>query len=215
MVYNSFKIITQEVFPQVKKLDNNYDLGDPDYQSNLSYDKISSTSIKFSKYCWCDRAIRTDFVSEGGGFGGVGILVSNSVKQLLENGDFILPPHKFHPIDLFSSEGFYWLQLIWSREIINFSKSQIVLKKHGKIKEELNIKNVEEVDEVNKRKRILERVSYKELYITTSYDLFFLPNIYPMKIMSKNLVDAIKSKKLTGLEFNEVPQIKLDTPLLM
>ena len=155
------------------------------------------------------KAKITDFID--GRTLGFGIIVNEKVKIILES--FNLPPHKYHPIELFQEDikylGYHWLHFFVDLynfidvkkslfEVIDENEQEVILID--------NIKSDNQMCSIFKKYKYPNYINIKALYFDSkmpNYDLFSDNIGKDYNYMSERLVDYINENNITGLDFKE------------
>ncbi len=147
-----------------------------------------------------------------------GFVISEKIKDIL--AEFILPPHRFYPIDVFDSNyQYYWFHFISEMEkYIDFKNTEMeifdVLEQ--KVLETKTLNSYDQFLSLNKELvlKVGKTLRYKKVVLKSSfpkYDLFEINGAQSLTLISENLKGSFEEKKVTGIEFLEYDKLNVLT----
>lgn len=147
-----------------------------------------------------------------------GFVVSQKLKKILEN--FVLPPYRFYPIDVFGTTNkYYWFHNITNiSEFIDFNNTEIevfnVIKQV--VLETIQPSSFEEIVKM-KREYVLKRgitIRYKSIVLNNdfpNYDLFQIDGAQYFTLINEKLKARLEEENITGMDINEYSKINVDS----
>lgn len=196
----------------------NYKKDTQDAQRQLSKYKLPDFNPQFSKLILTENSQQADFITDGGAIGGVGLIVSESVKNIFSN--YSIPPHRYYPLETFqkgliSKKKYFWLQFIVTNysdfDFINFQMSQFyifnypfkVQPREKPIELKTKAELIECIDNlgtgINRQAIRFHKLIFNNLFKENPLDLFFLEKLYSYPIISIPLKEDLEKNRVTGL----------------
>lgn len=195
---------------------------DPDYislevfkQGDLGYKEFPKEKVVFSGLHLRKGSVIVDFINEMGAFGGLGYLMSEKAKTILEN--FNLPKHKFYQLPILEfkqkSYRYYYMQILsnsFDYSFINFEKSSFLKTDFFKenqrevlFKNDIELKyafeNLNDLEE----KIISNKIVLNDVYIKSKLDMFALDNLYFPFIINSKIQKAFIENNINGIIMNK------------
>jgi hypothetical protein len=206
-------------FAERERFETSYDVYAENAQATLSRYEFTDREIVFSELILTDRSSEVDFITDGS-IGGVGMIVSTRIKELLQN--FNLGQHRFYPLVYLDQNNvrhknrYHWLQILVKDvyKWIDYEKSAIFeielwdwLDSNFSANKYLSLNNAQELEDyletydvINKKIRY-DKVVFTKEFCSNPLDLFDLFRIdYYNFTISEKLRDALLDIKATGLE---------------
>jgi hypothetical protein len=144
---------------------------------------------------------------------GFGFVVSERLKILLR--EFILPPHRFYPMDVIGSAiNYFWFHYITEIEkYIDYAKTEIEVYKSRAPFNVEEIKTFSSQIEIMNFKRALpynKAIKFKSIQLKENfpnYDIFEITGAQYFTLISERLRDKLIRENITGLEIVEYKKI--------
>lgn len=195
---------------------------DPDYislevfqQGDLGYNDFPKEKVVFSGLHLRKGSVIVDFINEMGAYGGLGYLMSEKAKTILEN--FNLPKHKFYQLPILEfkqkSYQYYYMQILsnsFDYSFINFEKSSFLKTDFFKenqrevlFKNDIELKYAfENLDDLEE-KIIPNKIVLNDVYLKSKLDMFGLDNLYFPFIINSKIHKAFIENNINGIIMNK------------
>lgn len=195
---------------------------DPDYislevfqQGDLGYNDFPKEKVVFSGLHLRKGSVIVDFINEMGAYGGLGYLISEKAKTILEN--FNLTKHKFYQLPILEfkqkSYQYYYMQILsnpFDYSFINFEKSSFLKTDFFKenqrevlFKNDIELKYAfENLDDLEE-KIIPNKIVLNDVYLKSKLDMFGLDNLYFPFIINSKIHKAFIENNINGIIMNK------------
>jgi hypothetical protein len=150
-----------------------------------------------------------------------GVLLNEKSKNIFQ--DFVLPVHRFYPAFLkYKKEiyNYFLLQTGRERDIIdylNYKKSLFYLKKDiiDIEKEPIEINSIKDIKDFKKNLGVGQTIKIKTAFLKKEFlnlniDLFKIGRLSIDWIVSERLKEALELAEITGVEFKEATNLKVE-----
>lgn len=201
---NELDVIGQ--YPQTKEVTSSkYHIDNIDSAVKVNSDHFPDFKPKYGLEL-LPKSIATDVIDKGSLE--FGFVVSEKLKRLLS--DFNLPPHKFHPIDVYKvNTQYYWLQFLTDFEsFFDVKNSEIEIFDIFKqeVIEVVTFNSIQEIIESNRNLvlQIGKTMRYKSIRLKRNFpqfDLFEVKGAKNFTLITETLKKEFESQNITGLEY--------------
>jgi len=206
---------------EIYGLEPGYILQEGFQQGDLSYYEFPQETVMFSKPLLRKGSVPVDFINDMGAYGGLGYLIYERAKGILEH--YNLPEHKFYTLPLLEYQGataqYYWMQILighYDYSYIDFKKSTFIKTdffEEGE-KETIQFGSGADLEKAFKNLDALkEKILPGKIYLNEDYsshpkDLFYLKQLFYPFIISERLHNAFFQNNITGIKIDIIPVFK-------
>ena len=185
-------------------------------QGSLGYYAFPNEKVVFSGLHLKKGSVIVDFINPMGAYGGLGYLMSEKAKNILEN--FNLPKHKFYqlPILEFKQKAYqyYYMQILhnpYDYSFIDFDKSTFIKTDFFEENQtevlfgnDLELKYAfENLDDLEE-KILPNKIIFNDSFLESKFDMFQLDSLYFPFIINSKIHKAFLENNLTGIVMDKV-----------
>lgn len=201
---------------QIYGLDSDYISLEVFQQGDLGYNDFPKEKVVFSGLHLRRGSVIVDFINEMGAYGGLGYLMSEKAKIILEN--FNLPKHKFYQLPILEfkqkSYQYYYMQILsntFDYSFINFEKSTFLKTNFFRenqrevfFKNDIELKYAFENLDGLEEKILPSKIVLNDTFLKSEFDMFGLDNLYFPFIINSKIHKAFLENNITGIVLDKI-----------
>lgn len=217
---------TGSSYPQIIKFKGNYDSDASDSIYKLYENKYDfPNEVSRTKLLLENEAKLTDLLSSSM-FVLFGFLINHRLKNIILKHK--LPLSKLYDVDVYSENQistYFWLHFIYKydnnltfeqmeEQLIDYSKSKFMVVKNLKL---INFIEIASINDYHQQQNVqpkyhtikAQELVLKKPFLKFQYDVFKFTVLSNDWIISEKLMHELLNSKITGLDFEEIKEIKI------